>query len=802
MEKETKKSLNKLSGHEYFTSAFKKLILGKDLSNVEKSFILSCSIIFLKYYEKDKRFSTYLELSYYIILKYSLKFKDYKPLYDFSINIGFLPIANFLLKNNLISNQNFQDNLIYQSLIEYQDSNKTYIQTLEQFNQSKKFLEDKSKKKCYLAPTSYGKSSIIVDYIKKNDSLNKIAVIVPTKSLLNQTYKLIRRNIKDRKILIHNEMYNKELRFIAILTQERALKFIEKNEDFFFDLLVIDEAHNLFESDSRNILLSRLIKRNEKLNPNHEIIYLSPLVTNPNNLKLFEKDIISSNLIKFNIKEPTYIEYTTEGNIFVYNHFLDQFYKIGNISNKFEYIQKNSLNKNFLFENNPQKIEEFSKKLKENFQKINSPEIKKLKEIIIRETHEDFYMVELLDYGIIYLHGKLPNLIKEYLENKFNEIKDLKFIVSNTVILEGINLPIDNMFILNIHGINMKQLVNLIGRVNRLNTIFTSKNLDLDKLNPTIHFLNNRSYKDKGHNPKIEKLRNRIFDDTVDNPNLVNKNTKEKKEHKIIKDNEEFLNLRLDDPFSKLKRYFIENSLDLYYNDLNLAINSYLKNFSELNMANFTGNSKVLDLVYELFIKDLVDNIKDLEFVRLQHEPTRKYYTYFVHITSKLNLREAIKSTLKHFKEIATSRQPKLYFGPTYGQVPYNSSSYTSGRRVYVDLRSKDDNELINLSIVKLKMEEDFASYTLNRFVEALFDLKIITEDEKDNFIYGSTDKTEMELYRFGLSKKIIQQLRSTSQIQNVYFDEFGNLSYDEKFKRYLDNLDDFNRFELKKYFN
>ena len=97
MERETKKRLNELAKHEYFNSVFKKLILGNGLSNIEKSFILSCSIIFLKFYEKDKRFRTYLELSDYIILKYSLNFEDYKPLYDFSINIGFLPIADYLL---------------------------------------------------------------------------------------------------------------------------------------------------------------------------------------------------------------------------------------------------------------------------------------------------------------------------------------------------------------------------------------------------------------------------------------------------------------------------------------------------------------------------------------------------------------------------------------------------------------------------------------------------------------------------------------------------------------------------------
>lgn len=51
---------------------------------------------------------------------------------------------------------------------------------------------------------------------------------------------------------------------------------------------------------------------------------------------------------------------------------------------------------------------------------------------------------------------------------------------------------------------------------------------------------------------------------------------------------------------------------------------------------------------------------------------------------------------------------------------------------MYVDLaKYKDDsNKLINLAIVKLQMEDNFISYKLNKFVEMMYDYKLINDEE------------------------------------------------------------------------
>lgn len=69
----------------------------------------------------------------------------------------------------------------------------------------------------------------------------------------------------DYKILIHEEMYSDETKFIAVFTQERALRLLKRKKDIFFDVLIIDEAHNILKKvksgDNRSLLLTRLLRR-------------------------------------------------------------------------------------------------------------------------------------------------------------------------------------------------------------------------------------------------------------------------------------------------------------------------------------------------------------------------------------------------------------------------------------------------------------------------------------------------------------------------------------------------------------
>ena len=126
---------------------------------------------------------------------------------------------------------------------------------------------------------------------------------------------------------MHDEMFDDEEEFIAIFTQERALRLLNR-KNCAFDVLFIDEAHNILNNDSRSILLSRLIAKNKKLNNNQKVIYLSPLIENIQNVRVSAEQKISSHIIEHNLKEPDLFEFKLDGVVRLYNRFLDEFYTL------------------------------------------------------------------------------------------------------------------------------------------------------------------------------------------------------------------------------------------------------------------------------------------------------------------------------------------------------------------------------------------------------------------------------------------------------------------------------------------
>jgi hypothetical protein len=809
-----KSNLTSIGNDPTFNGILQKLTLNYELNDSEKTYILSAAILFLKQFNKDKRFTSYADFAYSIILKYSLLYNDFTPLFDYSINFGFYPISKHLLKHNLVTS-NIIDNFFNNIQLNKFSKDDNYIETLEQHVESRNFLTDEANEKSYLAPTSFGKSSLIVDYIQNQKSASKIVIVVPTKSLLMQTYRMIRNANLSRKIIIHDEMYTGESNFIAIFTQERSLRLLTRKE-IFFNVIFIDEAHNILKNDSRSILLSRLISKNRSLNPNQRIIYLSPLIRDIGNVKIENDQNIASHVINFTVKEPEIFEHRLNKEVFRYNRFVNKFYPLELKMDKFEYLLQNSGDKNFLYNYRPIKIEQLAEHLSTKIPMLKpSLSLLEIMRVLRNEVHNDFLAIKYLRHGIIYLHGKLPDLIKEYLEYKYKTVKELKYILANSVILEGMNLPIDTLFIFNTHSLQAKELTNLIGRVNRLNTIFTENHKDLQKLQPKIHFINSQKYNRKNSKMtnKILLLRSRIFDDKVENPildsfdiekNLTGKKNKEKYIKDIIstQENEEYIYSTPNNEIGKIKIYLIENGFNDFYSDINAFVELFITKMHSIikKKEEFWQSLPMLEKIAYLYIDTSIE-ISDFEIKRLNNKEARNYYENHIMIGRKKSLKENINSQFRYFKKKAQSSNAKLYFGGAYGEIPRESQEYPKfNNKVYVDLSQKRDPELINLAIVKLKMEDDFISFKLNKFIVMLFDFKLISTDDYNLYIYGTTNKNKIDLTKYGLSINLISRLESDNQLKNIYFDANNNLSGNSEFKIFIDDVDDFYKFEINRY--
>ncbi|EPJ5897305.1 hypothetical protein KE003_000153, partial [Acinetobacter baumannii] len=611
---------------------------------------------------------------------------------------------------------------------------------------------------------------------------------------------------------------------IAVLTQERLLRLLNKFKDLSFDNLIIDEAHNLLNKEQRSVLLIRAIRRNKFRYPEAKILYLSPLIENSENLKYDSNQNIFERKISFNFKEPDISEYKLNGNVYKYNRFLDEFYLSEKNEDYLNYLLSKSKNKNFVFLVQPKKIENLAQLISERIEEVNdNRELFELSETISKNIHEDFYCVEYIKKGVIYLHGVLPDLIKEYLEHKFSKLSCIRYLVANRVILEGVNLPIDNLYILNTWGLNTKDLINLIGRVNRLNEIFNNKNGSLRKLNPEIHFINNEVFGQKNGNMsnKIQWLRSGLFADEVKNPVLLNciESTSQElnssnneyffdNSNLLIdrtKEKEDFLILNENDPEVRLRHVLYESGLDSEYEDFDLAYSVLAYRIDKIqNNINWL-NADIIDKIYLFFIKDLESKLTNKELSRLKNVKARKFYRMFIERLHTLHLKDHIKVMLKYFYSIREDIDDKIFYvGRAYGEIEHPQEIYKTKKKYstknYIDLSTKNHKELVNIALIKIKIESDFVSFSLNKFVNVLYELSLITQPEYNKFMYGNENRKFIEFVQLGLSSSLINFLIRENQIDNIFIDENGYLNYHNEFINFLHKQDDLVQFELSKF--
>ena len=775
-----------------FPNIMEKLDFLQSLDPLEQEYILSVAIICINKYKKDNRLLSYLNFAYYIILHYTIITGDDVPLLDFSTNLWLYPISNKIFKKNRDKTSLVED-IIYRSIHCKYTNHAGYIETLKQKESKQEILESTSNETAYIAPTSYGKSELIIDLLRRRQDNEKIVIIVPSRSLLVQTYKNIVEAELNEKIILHDGMYNGEDSFIGILTQERALRLLEE-QDIFFNQIVIDEAHNLLDGDSRSILLTRLIRKNYSLNPNQKIYYLSPLIEDVNNIRIHNE--ISFSSIKFNMKTPKLYEFSAEERKEkLYNRFLWKFYDTNFRSESWIHciIQK-SWNKKFVFETTPKKIEILARELADSLPRIETQDIQSLCLIIQNHVHEDFYVLDLLQHGVLYLHGAMPYLIKEFLEKQFKINQGIKYLVANTVILEWINLPIDALFISSCYNQDIKKIINLIWRVNRLNDVFWNEEFDIHKLLPKIHFL-------KENNSKIEKLRTDVFKDEVKNP-ILNSSSEElkseEKNQKII-EQENFVLENYSEDKKKIKKDIISLWIASYYNNIDILIDyiAWLEKKQDTITVEF-----IFDEIYRVFFNNK-SNIFDYEIRRLSNQSARDYYKNYILVTAKKSIKENIANYLNYYRTRILSNDVYLYVWEQFWELeyPYPTEWYDrSYKKLYIDLTKKNRKELVNLTIRKLKVEEDFIAFHLTKFIEFLYKYDFISELVYSQFMYWTNEEDEIKLIKYWLSLPLITRLKRDNQIVNLEFDINNNLTGNEEFQNYLETMDDFEKFEIQRY--
>lgn len=751
-----------------FFKLYQTLLKRGELSNAQAETLLAAAVIFLNHENPDV-----VALGYRIVVMYANLTGDYVPLYDVAIGKGFMPIVDSIQNSLVAAGETVRFFPEYfSSLLElYQVEDATF--TEQQLDLGNFFYEHNLTDVTVTAPTSYGKSELISGFCNQNLKSN-ICVLVPTKALLAQTkQRLLKKRVADdsRQIITHAEMFQGgDQSFVAVLTQERLLRFFIKHPNVNFDFVFIDEAHNLLSEDVRALLLAKVIILQKRRNPATRFKYLTPFLVDQKNLQLRYTEIEPADYkVKEGLKtERYYVVDCREGEaVHLYDQYFDKFVQCGEeiFSDELDLIFQLAAKKNIIFFNLPKKIEQFLRAFLPRHDDVVSESVARVCESISDFLHSEYLLVEGLRKGILYHHGSVPDIVKLYIERAYTEIPEIRHIVCNSTLLEGVNIPAEKMFILEKTkgrgNLTKSQFRNLVGRVCRFNEIFAGEFGNLSMLEPEIYLVGSDAY--LGAKANLRKFIKTVaqidlkLEDEIDNVLL---------EEAVLE----------DDAGKDRKREadeFLENvlpgttGLEVARAATPVGRACFLNNISEIDVIQYEAqiqeildgleaplqtSNEVMALIASAFIPFLKESSAFDILRRLEEHNAQTFYAMLIDWKIKgASYAEMIRNFLRYWEEIDSD---EVYVGK-WGEIAREGSF----RQNWVLIREKSHSEKVNLAIVRIKEEQDFVDNHLLKYVELINDLGRLDGDLYLKIKYGTTNQDKIRLMNFGVNSILAGKL-------------------------------------------
>jgi putative helicase domain-containing protein len=338
--------------------------------------------------------------------------------------------------------------------------------------------------------TSFGKSFIFEAFtkyiIKEHNKTDNIAFIVPTKALINQVGNRLKEIVDEfgYKVIttpvIPKVFLNQDNKYIFVFTAERLiLYFIDKNNPK-IDYLFVDEAHKLLsKKDTRTPLLYHALVLAKRKSVN--IYFASPNIPNADVfLEMINNSTDESmSIIESPVTQNRFFIDTIENKSFMISDYGDDIvfpkfdFKendiIGNLQLVLELFSEDR--QSIIYCNTVDKTIQTAINFATRLDKVESQKIDELIELIDEKVHHQYYLKKCLDKGVAYHFGGIPEEIKFRIENLYKNGL-IKFLFCTSTLLEGVNLPAKNIFILSekIGDGKMSDIDfwNLAGRAGRL----------------------------------------------------------------------------------------------------------------------------------------------------------------------------------------------------------------------------------------------------------------------------------------------------------------------------------------------
>ena len=338
----------------------------------------------------------------------------------------------------------------------------------------------------FSGPTSFGKSFIMdafINYIiDEKHGVDNIIVLVPTRALINQVSKRLKAEIKHEnyRIMTHPvvpALYKKDnAKYVFVFTPERMIAYLSEKNNPLISYLFIDEAQKIIaKKDSRAPLYYQAISIAER--KSIKLFFASPNIPNSDIfLKLFDKSTdecmgikeapVSQNRFFIDFVERKEKMFTESGKDDIFKAF-------GNYNNLNELLlQIGKGKKNIVYCNSVEDTINFALNFsRELTEERKDQRIEEIIKLIQEYLHKDYYLIDCLKKGVAFHFGKLPQRIRERVEELYEQ-KAIDYMFCTSTLLEGVNLPAQNIFILN-NTIGLRKFTdvdfwNLAGRAGRL----------------------------------------------------------------------------------------------------------------------------------------------------------------------------------------------------------------------------------------------------------------------------------------------------------------------------------------------
>jgi len=354
-------------------------------------------------------------------------------------------------------------------------------------------------------PTSSGKSFILQRYIRDriaSDDSFEIIYVVPSRALISEVssdLKDIYDDVTVKTGAYFSDTADPDDNVFLIVTPERCLKLLRDDMKDKIDpsLIFFDELQNV-EDGERGVLFENIIESLYEMWPGTQMVAAGPYLDNPAETleRITDNEVVEVKTVFTPIFQLKVILTFQKQHRRKNRQLKVTVLSPSGSEEEFTIAEPENLTFSDVKGNKTRALTEILKEFGEDDQNLVYAGRKNLAEgwaenvakgreerplsdrtitltdFLSTAIHEDYSLVSCLKRGVAFHHRMVPKIAREEIEDIYREESDIDTIISTPTLLEGVNLPAKNIFVLdpskgreNLSDFDFK---NLIGRVGRL----------------------------------------------------------------------------------------------------------------------------------------------------------------------------------------------------------------------------------------------------------------------------------------------------------------------------------------------